>query len=286
MIAKLIVRGKDRPSAVRRLAGALDQCQAVGPATNIAFLSRVARHKAYAAGEVDTGFIERHRKDLLPPPRPATGRELALSSLALLLGRVEEARVHAKRGSDPWSPWHAAHGWRLNGDNHHTLSFRDPADAKDVELAVAAHFRPGGYALELPGGKTVAASGTLHANGGLTASLDGTGECVTVVRQGDTLYLIDGAEMRRLIFVDPLARASEKEAGAGKLQAPMPGKVTAVHVKAGAKVKRGQALLVLEAMKMEHAISAPADGTVKEIRYAVGEQVPESAELIVFEAEG
>ncbi len=285
MIAKLAVWGEDRGAALARLSAALEQCQAVGPATNIAFLARVARHKAYAGGEVDTGFIDRHRKDLLPPAPPATDRELALAALALLLMRVGEAKRHAEASADPWSPWHAAGGWRLNGDNHHALSFRDPALAgtpEDEPVPVLAHFRAGGYLIELRG-KTVAASGSLQG-AELGATLDGDFVAVTVVRLGDALHLIFGAETRRLFAIDPLAAAAARESDAGLLQAPMPGKITALHVKPGAKVKRGQALMVLEAMKMEHAIAAPADGTVKEIRYTVGEQVPEAAELIVFES--
>jgi 3-methylcrotonyl-CoA carboxylase alpha subunit len=285
MIAKLIVWGKDRGAALARLSAALDRCQAVGPATNVAFLARVARHPAYARGEVDTGFIERHRKDLLPPLEAACERDLALAALALLLMRVEEAERHARSSADPWSPWHDAGGWRLNGDNHHVLRFRDPAHGgtpRDEPIAVIAHFRKGGYLLEFAG-KSIAAHGALRG-ADLAATLGGESVAATAVRLGDALHLIFGAETRRLVVVDPLAAAAARESDPGKLQAPMPGKITALHVKPGAKVKRGQALMVLEAMKMEHAISAPADGTVKEIRCVVGEQVPEAAELIVFES--
>jgi len=282
MIAKLIVWDRDRPAALRRMAGALSDCEAVGLATNIAFLHAVATHPAYVAGEVDTGFIPRHHDALLPQAAPADDRDLALAALALLLGRVAEAARHASDSADRWSPWNAAYGWRLNGDNHHTLRFHDPAGDSDAEIAVVAHFRGSGYALDLPGGQQ-AATGTLDADGRLTASLGGARCAVTVVRQGSQIVLIDGARVRRLDFIDPLAGATEREGEGGRLQAPMPGKVTAVHVAAGAQVKRGQALMVLEAMKMEHSIAAPADGTVKEIRFAAGEQVPEGAELIVFE---
>jgi 3-methylcrotonyl-CoA carboxylase alpha subunit len=282
MIAKLIVWDRDRPAALRRLATALGHCEAIGLTTNVAFLHAVATHPAYLAGEVDTGFIPRHRDALIPPLPPADDRDLALAALALLLVRVGEAARHASGSGDPWSPWHAADGWRLNGDNHHTLRFRDPARGEDAEIAVVAHFRRLGYALDLPGGQQEAA-GVLDVDGALTATIGGTRSRVSVVRQGDQIALIDGARVRRLQFIDPLAGAAAREVEDGRLQAPMPGKVTAVHVAAGAKVKRGQALMVLEAMKMEHSITAPADGIVTEIRFAAGEQVPEGAELIVFE---
>ncbi len=89
--------------------------------------------------------------------------------------------------------------------------------------------------------------------------------------------------MRRLDIVDPLAGAEDRGVDAGRLQAPMPGKVTLVQVAAGDKVKRGQVLMVMEAMKMEHAVAAPKDGVVKEVRYKQGEQVGEGEALIVFE---
>jgi 3-methylcrotonyl-CoA carboxylase alpha subunit len=94
---------------------------------------------------------------------------------------------------------------------------------------------------------------------------------------------LDGA-VHRLTLDDPMARAADLAADSGQLRAPMPGKILKVHVKAGQVVARGQALLVLEAMKMEHTVAAPADGTVSKLRVAEGEQVSEGAELIVFEA--
>jgi len=283
MIAKLIVHGKDRAAALQQLRAALSNCQALGPATNIAFLQRVASHPAYAAGEVDTGFIARHRAALLPPPSAATDRDLALAALFLLLQRRAEAGRIAAQSADPWSPWHAADGWRLNGDSYHALSFADPA-ADGAKATVIAHFRGPGFALECPGG-TIAAEGVLAANGTLTASLDGTRVTVTALRQRQSVVVIDGAFTRRLDIVDPMAGAEDRGADSGRLQAPMPGKVTVVHVKVGDTVKRGQVLMAMEAMKMEHAVAAPRDGVVKELRFKPGEQVGEGEALVVFEEE-
>ncbi|MBL8703737.1 MAG: acetyl/propionyl/methylcrotonyl-CoA carboxylase subunit alpha [Rhodospirillales bacterium] len=283
MIAKLIVHGKDRAAALQQLRAALAQCQALGPATNIAFLARVAAHPAYAAGEVDTGFIARHRAALLPPPVAATDRDLALAALFLLLQRRSEAARTAAQSADPWSPWHAADGWRLNGDSYHALTFADPA-SDGARATVIAHFRGSGFALECPGG-TIAAEGTLAADGALAATLDGMRATVTALRQRQSVFVIDGAFARRLDIVDPMAGAEDRDADSGRLQAPMPGKVTVVHVRPGDKVKRGQVLMAMEAMKMEHAVAAPRDGTIKELRYKAGEQVGEGEALIVFEDE-
>jgi 3-methylcrotonyl-CoA carboxylase alpha subunit len=90
--------------------------------------------------------------------------------------------------------------------------------------------------------------------------------------------------MHRLRLIDPLGAAAEAEAGPGRMTAPMPGKVIQINVTPGQAVERGAPLMVLEAMKMEHAISAPADGKIAQVHYAVGDLVEEGAELIAFEA--
>jgi 3-methylcrotonyl-CoA carboxylase alpha subunit len=107
---------------------------------------------------------------------------------------------------------------------------------------------------------------------------------VTVLRQGDEFWVVGDDASWRLTYIDPLAPKAAEEAAGGRLTAPMPGKVAQVLAAAGAAVKRGQALMVLEAMKMEHTINAPVDGVVERVNYAAGDLVEEGAELIVFAA--
>ncbi|MBI3451621.1 MAG: 3-methylcrotonyl-CoA carboxylase, partial [Rhodospirillales bacterium] len=277
MIAKLIVWDATRDAALRRLRGALAECEIVGVANNIRFLSAVASHKAFAAGEVDTGFIGRHRADLVPERRPAPDRALALATLAVLLDRRRAAAEAAARSADPWSPWHRAFGWRLNDGAYHVLKFRDGA----ADISVVAHFRGEGFVLDLPGG-ALAARGDLAPDGRLSADLGGTRLMATVVRRGDEITVLAEDGAHALVLYDPLVAAEAEPVDTGRLTAPMPGKIVAVRVKAGARVKRGAPLLVLEAMKMEHTIAAPADGVVESIRFAVGEQVEEGVEMIGF----
>jgi 3-methylcrotonyl-CoA carboxylase alpha subunit len=281
LLAKLVVWGEDRPAALRRLAAALAGTQAVGVTTNLAFLAAVAAHPAYIAGELDTGFIERRGAELMPPAGPASDEVLALASLAVLQRRRAEAEALARRCGDPHSPWHQTTGWRLNVETHGRLVFRDD----DREVAVTVHYRPDGYRLELPGGE-IAARGRLEANGDLRAELAGHHVRATVVRRDHELAVLMGAELHRLVLHDPLALGAAAEAGSGRLTAPMPGRVTEVHVKPGARVARGAPLLVLEAMKMEHTIAAPADGRVTEIHYDAGALVEEGAELLALDLEG
>jgi len=277
MIAKVIVWDRDRPGAIRRLRAALARTEVVGPATNARFLAAVAAHEAYGAGEIDTGFIARHRDALIREPVGASTEVLALACLGELLHRRVEAEERARRSHDPYSPWHGSTGWRLNIPTHTRLDLRDG----ETEVTATVSYRSDGYVLDLPGGR-VAAWGALGANGEIHAVLDGRHLRAAVVRdKGDLVVLLDGAP-HRLHPVDPLEAVPEDEDGSDRVMAPMPGKVVEVYVEPGQAVVRGAPLLVIEAMKMEHSLSAPADGIVAEVFFAAGSLVEEGAELIAF----
>ncbi|MSP87329.1 MAG: acetyl/propionyl/methylcrotonyl-CoA carboxylase subunit alpha [Alphaproteobacteria bacterium] len=285
MIAKLIVWDRDRASALGRLAGALEGTEVVGVATNVAFLAAVARHPAFATAEIDTGFIERHRSDLVPEAQPTDDTALALAALAVMIRRAEEAEAGARRSLDPHSPWHRSDGWRLNDDNQHAICFLDGA----MEQRILVHYRPFGYVVDLPSGRRMTVSGTRSAAGEIAADLDGRRLTARIIRldeaeRGESLTVLWNGRAHRLGLHDPMRQAATADArAAGRLTAPMPGKVVQVLVKPGETVARGRALMVLEAMKMEHTITAPADGTVKSVRYASGDLVEEGTELLVIE---
>ncbi|MBU0796669.1 MAG: acetyl/propionyl/methylcrotonyl-CoA carboxylase subunit alpha [Alphaproteobacteria bacterium] len=281
MIAKLIVHGPDRTAALARLCQALRETKLAGFTTNIDFLAALAGHPAFAAGEVHTGFIAEHEADLLPPGQPVEDTHLALAALAFMADRQRAACEAAAASGDPSSPWHAVTGWRLNDDSHHTLRFMDG----EAERAVTLHFRREGYRLDLPGDSldaTVAAG----ASGDMIVTLDGVRRLATVIRDGLDLTVFPGGGLpsRRLSLIDPLLAAEAMAEGQGaRFTAPMPGKIVQVLIEAGASVEKGAALIVMEAMKMEHTIAAPAKGTVSEIHYQVGDLVEDGAELLSFE---
>ncbi|HEX6980532.1 MAG TPA: acetyl/propionyl/methylcrotonyl-CoA carboxylase subunit alpha [Alphaproteobacteria bacterium] len=281
MIAKLIVWDRDRPAAVHRLRRALAECEISGVATNRAFLAAVAAHPAFAAGEVDTGFIARHRETLVPEPAPASDHVLALATLGLILEQERAAQAAARHSGDPYGPWNLSNGWRLNDDAHHVLRLRD--GSRDV--AVTAHFRRRGFVLDLPGG-AMSAHGVLAEDGTLGADVGGRRVTARIVRSGDEVTVFVEGQAHRLVVHNPLHAAAAAETVDNRLTAPMPGKVVAIKTTPGAKVARGAPLMVLEAMKMEHTIIAPADGVVEKIRFAVGEQVDEGAELVSFTPSG
>ena len=323
MIAKLIQRGDNREAAISALAGALRETRVVGVATNAAFLSQMLDHPEFRAGAVDTGFIERNLDALVPQPEPAPDTVLAPACLALLLQRRELALQAALESADPWSPWARADGWRLNDTGHTVLRFTEDGREIDIAchfvgdgyrldlpggpviatLDDAAHDAPPPQPLPRErergsiereagnkpsparageGGEGVGASPVLISED-MGVELNGSSISATVVGDGDTLHVFHEGGHWRLGIYDPLAAAEAHEGASGGLTAPMPGKVAAVHVKAGDAVVAGQPLIVVEAMKMEHSIHAPADGAVTEVRFKTGDQVQEGEVLVVVE---
>ncbi len=282
MIAKLIVHDRDRPTAVRHLQAALAQVHIAGVATNLGFLTRLAHLRAFAAGRLDTNFLEHHRERLFPPPTPASGRELALAALEVLLAREANHAADTANSPDPRSPWHRLDAWRLNAEGREVLHFVDG----EREVAVGVGYpRDGGYWLELPDG-VVRARAEREGEGSVVADLGGVRLTATVVREDGALTITCQGASRRLRHHDPRAVAVHEAAAADTVRAPMPGKVIEVKGRAGARVASGATLLVIEAMKMEHAVVAPADGMVRRLHCRLGDIVEEGAVLVEFDAGG
>jgi 3-methylcrotonyl-CoA carboxylase alpha subunit len=276
MIAKLIVHGSDRGRALARLSQALAEVEIAGPRTNVAFLRRVAASRAFAAAELDTGLIERNRAELFLDKE--TSREiLAAAALAEILEETQAASARAAVSTDPYSPWDRVDGWRLNEDSHHDFIFMEGEASHPTRV----QFLGDGLRLSV-NRKSYSLAGERLPDGRLQVSLDGRIFKARAVRDGDDWHIFCEGDYRRLSLTPELASVDE-DARTGSLAAPMPGKVIKVMTSVGAKVSKGEPLLILEAMKMEHTITAPADGLVKEIHYAAGEQVLEGAELITLE---
>ncbi len=285
MIAKLIVWGEDRAAAVRRLAAALREYEVVGVETNLDLLRAIAGHPAFGDAELDTGFIARHAGRLLPaaPSSDDAEQALALAAAALTAVREQDAAIlaAARATGDPWSPWAAIDAWRMNGDGYQDLQFRR-ADGTIVTLRT--HPRPDGcFRLDLPGGAVVAA---LDKDGDdLFLMVDGVTRRLGVARRGAEYSVMLGGRGHVLTRIDPLAPPRTESAGADRVTAPIPARVTRVLVAPGDAVQRNQPLLVLEAMKMELTLRAPMDGIVERVPHAVGEMVDEGTELVTFATE-
>ncbi|MGH8809658.1 MAG: biotin/lipoyl-containing protein, partial [Noviherbaspirillum sp.] len=267
MIAKLIVWGNDREEALGHMAQALSEYQIVGLATNVAFLKRLVESAPFSQADLDTGLIERHYDALFPPAQPATLPVLGLAAASLL------ASEHSTE-NDPWAD---TSGWRMNATLLRQLDFGDEANAYPLAIA----YGDKGWAITY--GDTSALMTLIERDGKhLVIKLNGAAVRGTVVRDGDMFHVFSGGAHTALNYNDPLAHAGEAEAEGGRLTAPMPGKIVAVLVEQGKTVDKGTPLLIMEAMKMEHTIAAPANGTVEELLYAVGDQVAEGAQLLAF----
>ena len=277
MIAKLIVHGKDRAEAIRRMAGLLERTRVAGLVTNIFFLKQLVTHPAFDAADLDTGFIDRFKDGLLPPPAPVDDTVLALATLSVIAERRRAAtRAHA---SDPFSPWDSVDGWRLNDDGREVMTFA----GGDAPTEVTVHYRRGGgMVLDLPGGP-VMADAALDDSGELLARLDGHRVSALVARDGNDLTVLRETGQWKLELLDPMDAELEDAQAGGAITAPLPGKLIRVMAEEGQKVRKGDALLILEAMKMEHTISAPQAGTVASLSFAEGDQVEEGTVLLAIE---
>jgi 3-methylcrotonyl-CoA carboxylase alpha subunit len=266
MIAKLIVWGEDREQALARLDSALAGTHIVGLHTNVAFLRRVVSTRSFAGADLDTALIERERAALFEAPPLAI--ELASAGV---IARVLAAET-ALEDHDPWS---RRDGWRLHGGavrrfdiqigtTHHTARL-ERAHNGTQQLVIGERRWPFS-ARALDADRHDVTLGERR----VTLSVYAHGERVAV-------FAPEGSAL--LQEIDPITHAADA-AEAGRLTAPMPGKVIAFLAQPGDVVKAGQPLAVMEAMKMEHTISAPRDGTVAELLYTVGDQVAEGGELL------
>jgi len=280
MIAKLICHGDSRAEALGKLQRALADCQAAGVATNLDLLSRIATHPQFAAGRIDTGFIARHAKTLMRANMSPPARILALATLGVLAVEASDAARVAALSTDPYSPWHERDGWWLNASFTRVIDFHTDNASHSVEVA------PAGSAWHISvGGETFEGSATLDEYGLLTARLS---DLVLHVRfqllDRDVSLRID-SETWHLTLPDPVAAAEAESESGGRLSAPIPGQVTAVHAAIGTHVIRGELLVVMEAMKTVFRLTAPADGQIADVTCRAGDMVEEGQVLVSFAEE-
>ena len=271
MIAKLIVYGDDRAQALARLDAALAATHIVGLHTNVAFLRRVVACQSFATADLDTSLIERERAVLLDQPPLA---------LEIAVAGVVARALADEAGAADADPWSHRDGWRLLGGARRHFDIEHGGALHAVALA-----RPHGAAAETRselqiGGRRWPISSTALGAGRHDVTLGGRRLQLTVYGHGERVAVFAPGASVVLRQIDAIAHAGEGAADVGRLTAPMPGKVIAFFVKPGDAVIQGQALVVMEAMKMEHTLHAPRDGVVAELLYAVGDQVVEGGELL------
>jgi len=266
MIAKLIVHGDTREQALARMDEALAQVHIVGLSTNVQFLRHVVQSRSFATADLDTALIPREQAALFNQEKIGLP---AAAAAAVALSLLEEK---AQETDDPFSK---RDGWRSHGMAVRRFEFEFHGEPAQAALT---YLHDGGLRLAVGGAdETLVFAGK---GGAVDVCFGDQRFSAHIYRRGETVHVFARQGATQITVIDQLAHAGEAHGEAGRLTAPMPGKVVSFAVKAGDKVAKGQALAVMEAMKMEHTIAAPADGVVQEILYAPGDQVTEGAELL------
>ena len=272
MVAKLIVHGRTRAEALARLDAALAKTHVVGLNTNVQFLRHVVGSASFAQARLDTALIARETTTLFNQEK--VGLLWAAAALVADTLRQEQA---ARNTNAAWKdPWTAGDAWQSHAASTRAFALEF---AGRPHVALLRAERNGALQLDVDG-NSAALAFSVQADGGLDITLGAERERLQVYRQGELAHVFMARGATAVVVVDTLAHAAVAQADTGRLTAPMPGKLLSFAVKAGDPVRRGQPLAVMDAMKMEHTISAPADGTVEELLYAPGDQVVEGAELL------
>lgn len=272
MIGKLIVKGRDRGEALRRMHTALEELEIAGPITNVEFCKRIVANQDFSGDNpqgLETGFIPKHEEltETLPVPQEV----LVQAALGDVLSQTSVTN-NAFGNIAGWSTFSK------------TVTLSGP-DKNPVDVTVTPVGK-GQYEVKIGSDTVVPVMRSSYINGvKLLTSLESGQFVNSVVVEADKVHVFHQGTHHTLTKPEPewLAKALGVKEAKNSVNAPMPCTVTKVHVKVGDDVKKDDALVVISSMKMETTIRAPADGTVKRIAHAEGEQVKQGTPLVEFE---
>jgi 3-methylcrotonyl-CoA carboxylase alpha subunit len=278
MIAKIIAWGRNREEAIALARRALGEFRIVGVSTNIEFLTRLIDCEVFRSADIDTSLIANNYSTLLAPKSRPTLNVIALAVAALLLR--ENQLHHEGCRNDFHSPWLSKQGWRLNEVYSRTIEFRTNGESVRAHLS----YCDGGMELVATGEKFVFRVDRVDSDRNMILiDLGNARSMGEVIVADDEFTVFADGQQYVLTWHNPLGHHRAPEDGSPTLSVPMPGRIIAVFVRDGQPVRKGDPLLTLEAMKIEYTIRAPADGTVERVLYDVGQQVHETAQLVVFQ---
>ncbi|UTA47560.1 acetyl/propionyl/methylcrotonyl-CoA carboxylase subunit alpha [Simiduia sp. 21SJ11W-1] len=280
MIAKLVVWGRDRDSALRRLQKALSEYRIGGMTTNLGFLYNLVSTEPFRAAELDTGFIEKHQSLIFQNSGDHLERFIPLAALYLALKQAQDAQALAP-ATDQHSPWNVADHWRTDGSRKHRFAINVHGEAHALLVEQTGSGAATRYKVT-HAGKTTTLQGSLCGNQ-MVADMDGHRQKLQVNEDNNHISLYCFNHVLDFSRTLPDTGEADDQSLAGGLTAPMNGTLVAQLVSEGTEVEAGTPLLVMEAMKMEHTIKAPAKGTVKQFYFADGELVDGGALLVDFE---
>jgi len=291
MIAKLIVWDESRTKALQRMSKALSEYRISGITTNIDFLSKLASSKPFMDADLDTGFIDKHHDEIFRESKHDVVYEISLAALYLALSQKQQESLNINK-NDLYSPWNLSNSWRLNETNSQrfVIACHEQELSVDIE-AISDTAQETSNQSQLShtqyfeicfDGQEIEASGQLDGNT-LTSNINGYRSQVSVAAHDKTFTVFSQQSTFQFSKIEPDLGDAGDSTSDGGLTAPMNGTIVTLLVEQGAAVAKGDALLVMEAMKMEHTIRAPADGVVKEFYFQAGDLVDGGAELLAFE---
>jgi 3-methylcrotonyl-CoA carboxylase alpha subunit len=296
MIAKLIVRGETREHALRKMVAALQDYEVAGPVTNIDFLKRICRSPDFVGGDVETGYIEKHRDELFP--------EVSFTPEVLAEAAIASFLRHSPQPTSPpaWLLPSASSSWLNTSSDFqprsfhfHSASFEPgPGKTPDIHTVQLRQLRPGTFSVLTPaGGEAITVTSSFDPESNtLTTYFPHTRHTSRVIFQASSagnqqvIHLFTPQGSVLLTSPPPafLAKALGLRESPNSLLSPMPAKILRVLVKPGDVVKKEQPLVVIESMKMETVIRSPVEGAkVKRVAHGEGEVVGAGVDLVEFE---
>lgn len=274
MIAKLIVHGDTREQALALMDDALAQTHIVGLHTNVQFLRYVVRSESFAQANLDTGLIPREQAALFN--QEPIGQCMAVATALVHTLDAEQALAKPQAAHNAWiDPWAQRDGWQSHGIHTRMFEFEFHGDKVSAQLR---YLHDG--AMQLTVGEVIGGLRYTNAEAGFELFFAGQRIVAKTYKNNDVIGIFTNQGATQIGVIDRLEHASDTHTEGGRLTAPMPGKVVSFSVKVGETVVKGQALAVMDAMKMEHTIASPTDGVVQELLYLPGDQVLEGAELL------
>lgn len=281
MLAKVIAHGPNRDAALKTLQRALADIEIAGVETNLDFLLGVAQTKQFTKARVDTGWLDKAKSPKAGWSRARVIDDIGLIQAAMFVLR-ERGIAACKRSAaseDRFSPWFYSDGWRMIDRGYQDVHLMDRIANSNPIVVRARSAQCTGYDIEIADRHYAVqqiVDGMIEINGKRFAN--------RIVRTGlDTLIVFNNDGRQKIGIIDSSAADEDEAVGAGGLRSPMPGKIVSVFVKSGQKVTKGTPLMIMEAMKMEHTIVAPSDGTVSEVGFVEGAQIEEGVSLVEFD---
>ncbi len=278
MIAKLVVWGEDREIARTRLLKALGESGIIGVENNIAFLETLATHPDFIENRIDTQYIDAKLDQLLEESRVELPQNVLLAASARrLLDEQQAVAKMALASGEANSPWFDTTGWRPNGQSERSLFFRYE-EGEEIEIIVTERLNHFIFHLENDLDVLIEEA----EDNVIRLQINGSWERFITLRHENSLLISWKNRWYNLLEVNPFEPDLSDLGGASNIIAPMPGKLLKVLVNKGDSVTEGQPLVILEAMKMEHTLTASFEGIIDQVFYTEEDFVEADATLITF----